>query len=142
MPDFFFGILKHPFTWGMILGVGFGVVIWFQTWQAKREERAKRMEAEQKLQHADEALSRVQRAGEEVHRREIEKKDAEIAEMRAQVDRIRDELQKSELKLQKEKSEGGGFLGKVRETIMGPGKEIRPAEIVEVEVVPPEEDKS
>ena len=78
MSEFFFGILKHPFTWGMILGLGIGGVLWIQTWKAKREERGRRIEAGQKLQHADETLSRVQRAGEDAHRRELAKKESDI----------------------------------------------------------------
>ena len=142
MSEFFFGILKHPFTWGVILGLGVGGALWFQTWKAKREERGRRIEAGQKLQHADETLSRVQRAGDDAHRRELGKKEAEIAALRNKIDQLKEEIHKSELKLQKEKSEGSGFLGKVRDKLIGPAKTIKPAEVIEPEVLTDSEEES
>ena len=141
MTDFFLALFTHAFTWGMILGLLVGGVVWFQTWKAKLEARKRCQELEAKLQHSDETLARVQRASEDSHRRELDLKDSEIASLRLQVDDLKAQLHKGELRLQKEKTEGGGFLGKVKEKLMGSGgsgtSNIKSAEIIEPEVLPP-----
>jgi len=146
MTEFFLGLLQHPFTWGMILGLLMGGAVWFQTWKAKREARKRCQELEAKLQHSDETQARVQRAAEDTHRRELDAKDSEIVALRRQIDDLKDQLHKGELRLQKEKSEGGSFLGKVKEKLLGSGaassRTIQPAEVVEPEVLPSPEEES
>ena len=144
MTEFFLALFQHAFTWGMILGLLVGGVVWFQTWKAKLEARKRCQELEDKLQHSDETQARVQRAAEDSHRRELDAKDSEIAGLRRQIDDLKEQLHKGELRLQKEKSEGGGFLGKVKEKLMGSGggsRTIKPAEVVEPEVLPPVEEE-
>jgi len=97
---------------------------------------------ESKLQHADETLSRVQRAEEDAHRRELGQTDDEIIRLRDRIEDLKEAYHKLELKLQKEKSEGTGFLGKVRDKLVGPSteKRIENAEVVEAETVTTTED--
>ena len=137
MPEFLLVPLSHPFTWGLILGFSGGAFLWIQSIKAGREHKAKAKELESKLQHADETLSRVQRAGEDAHRRELGEKDDEIKGLRNKIDVLKEDYHKLELKLQKEKSEGSGFLGKVREKIVGAAQErqLENAEVVEAETV-------
>ena len=145
MPEFFIAILQHPFTWGLILGFAGGAALWIQTIKNAREWKARNKELESKLQHSDETLSRVQRAGEDAHRRELGQKDDEIANLRDRIEDLKDAHHKLELKLQKEKSEGTGFIGKVRDKLVGPSteKRIEEVEVVEAEsVTTTEEDKS
>ena len=142
MPEFFIAILQHPFTWGLILGFAGGAALWIQTIKNARELKSRNKELESKLQHADETLSRVQRAGEDAHRRELGQKDEEIIRLRDRIEDLKEAHHKLELKLQKEKSEGTGFLGKVREKLVGPSteKRIEDAEVVEAETVTTTED--
>ena len=145
MPDFFIAILQHPFTWGLILGFAGGAALWIQTIKNARELKTRNKELESKLQHSDETLSRVQRAGEDAHRRELAEKDGEITNLRDRIEDLKDAHHKLELKLQKEKSEGTGFLGKVRDKLVGPSteKRIEDAQVVEAEsVTTTEEEKS
>ena len=145
MPDFFIAILQHPFTWGLILGFAGGAALWIQTIKNARELKTRNKELESKLQHSDETLSRVQRAGEDAHRRELGEKDGEITNLRDRIEDLKDAHHKLELKLQKEKSEGTGFLGKVRDKLVGPSteKRIEEAQVVEAEsVTTTEEEKS
>lgn len=142
MPEFIIAILQHPFTWGLILGFAGGAALWIQTIKNARELKSRNKELESKLQHADETLSRVQRAGEDAHRRELGQKDDEIIRLRDRIEDLKEAHHKLELKLQKEKSEGTGFLGKVRDKLVGPSteKRIENAEIVEAETVTTTED--
>ena len=138
MPEFLIIILSHPATWGLIVGFSGGAFLWIQSMKAGREHKAKVKELESKLQHADETLSRVQRAGEDAHRRELGEKDDEIKGLRNKIEVLKEDFHKLELKLQKEKSEGSGFLGKVREKIVGATQErqLEHAEFVEADTVP------
>jgi predicted nuclease with TOPRIM domain len=142
MPEFIIAILQHPFTWGLILGFAGGAALWIQTIKNARELKSRNKELESKLQHADETLSRVQRAGEDAHRRELGQKDDEITRLRDRIEDLKEAHHKLELKLQKEKSEGTGFLGKVRDKLVGPTteKRIEDAEVVEAETVTTTED--
>lgn len=142
MPEFIIAILQHPFTWGLILGFAGGAALWIQTIKNARELKSRNKELESKLQHADETLSRVQRAGEDAHRRELGQKDDEINRLRDRIEDLKEAHHKLELKLQKEKSEGTGFLGKVRDKLVGPSteKRIEDAEVVEAETVTTTED--
>jgi chromosome segregation ATPase len=142
MPEFIIAILQHPFTWGLILGFAGGAALWIQTIKNARELKSRNKELESKLQHADETLSRVQRAGEDAHRRELGQKDDEIIRLRDRIEDLKEAHHKLELKLQKEKSEGTGFLGKVRDKLVGPSteKRIENAEVVEAETVTTTED--
>jgi len=144
MPEFFLTILQHPFTWGLILGFTGGAALWIQTIKNARELKTRNKELETKLQHSDETLSRVQRAGEDAHRRELSEKDGEISQLRDRIEDLKDAHHKLELKLQKEKSEGTGFLGKVRDKLVGPTSEkrIEEAEVVEAETVTTTENES
>ena len=72
----------------------------------------------------------------------VVKKEAEIAALRNKIAQLKEEIHKSELKLQKEKSEGSGFLGKVRDKLIGPAKTIKPAEVIEPEVLTDSEEES
>lgn len=142
MPEFIIAILQHPFTWGLILGFAGGAALWIQTIKNARELKSRNKELESKLQHADETLSRVQRAGEDAHRRELGQKDDEIIRLRDRIEDLKEAHHKLELKLHKEKSEGTGFLGKVRDKLVGPSteKRIENAEVVEAETVTTTED--
>jgi hypothetical protein len=145
MPEFLITILQHHFTWGLILGFAGGAALWIQTIKNARELKSRNKDLESKLQYADETLSRVQRAGEDAHRRELGQKDDEIAKLRNRIEDLKDAHHKLELRLQKEKSEGTGFLGKVREKLVGSSteKRIEEAEVVEAETVTTtEEEKS
>ena len=144
MSEFFLNLFQHAFTWGMILGLLVGGAVYVQAWKAKREARKRCEDLEAKLQHSDETQARVQRAAEDSHRRELDAKDSEIADLRRQIDDLKEQIHRGELRLQKEKSEGGGFLGKVKEKLMGSAsgspRKIKPAEVVEPEVLPPVEE--
>ena len=143
MLEFLQQILSNHFTLGLLLGFAGGAFLWIQSIRSGREYKTTAKELESKLRHADETLSRVQRAGEDAHRRELAEKDEELKSLRNKIETLKEDYHKLELKLQKEKSEGSGFLGKVREKIVGAvhERQLENAEVVEAEAIPVQEEQ-